>query len=162
MCHEHENVKPDILAVGKGMSGGMMPVSAAFANDNIMMLIKPGDHGSTYGGNPLGMYVSKVAVETMIEEGMVENSARMGEILMDKLLSIKNPLVKDVRGKGLFFSIELKEKKYVDGHDFAESLLKNGIATKATHHYTCRFAPALNIDEKTLLSACAKISRSLT
>jgi ornithine--oxo-acid transaminase len=80
MAYEWDNAKPDILAVGKALSGGMMPASAAFCNDDIMMNIKPGDHGSTYGGNPLAMCVSKVAIQTLIEEGMIENSQKMGEI----------------------------------------------------------------------------------
>ena len=105
-CYEYEDVKPDIVTVGKALSGGMMPVSAAFANNNIMDLIKPGDHGSTFGGNPLGMAVSKVAIETLIEEKMVENSAKMGEILLDTLnSSIKSTMITDIRGKGLFVGL---------------------------------------------------------
>jgi len=161
MCYEHEDAKPDILAVGKAMSGGMLPVSAAFASNEIMLNVKPGEHGSTYGGNPLAMHVAKVAVETMVEENMIENAAKMGEILFDKLSSIKSPLIKEVRGKGLFLSIELKSNKHVDGHDLAETLIGKGLATKATHTYTLRFAPALTINEKQLLKACRIISASM-
>lgn len=93
MAYEWDNAQPDILAVGKALSGGMMPVSAAFCNDNIMMNIKPGDHGSTYGGNPLAMRVSKVAIQTLVEEGMIENSLKMGEIFQDELSKIKSPLI---------------------------------------------------------------------
>jgi ornithine--oxo-acid transaminase len=104
MAYEHDGAaaKPDILCVGKAMSGGMMPVSAAFANDAVMMNIKPGDHGSTYGGNPLAMLVAKVAIETMIEEKMIENAVKMGDIFHDKLSKLKSRLIKDVRGRGLF------------------------------------------------------------
>ena len=83
MCYEWDGVKPDIITTGKALSGGMMPVSAAFANDDIMSLIKTGDHGSTFGGNPLGMAVAKVAVEVILEENMIDNANKMGEILMD-------------------------------------------------------------------------------
>jgi ornithine--oxo-acid transaminase len=108
MAYEWDDAKPDILAVGKALSGGMMPASAAFCNDDIMMNIKPGDHGSTYGGNPLAMRVSKVAIQTLVEEGMIENSFKMGEIFQDELSKIKSPLIKEVRGKGLFRSIEIR------------------------------------------------------
>jgi ornithine--oxo-acid transaminase len=85
MAYEHEGIKPDILVVGKALSGGFMPVSAAFCNDNIMMNIHAGEHGSTYGGNPLGMHVARVAIQTIIEEGMVENAKKMGDILGARL-----------------------------------------------------------------------------
>lgn len=83
MCYEWDDIKPDMITVGKALSGGMMPVSACFANDNIMDLIKPGDHGSTFGGNPIGWAVAKVAIETLLEEKMTENSLRLGEVLLD-------------------------------------------------------------------------------
>jgi ornithine--oxo-acid transaminase len=85
MAYDWEGIKPDIVTVGKALSGGFMPVSAAFCNDNIMMNIKPGEHGSTYGGNPLAMHVSKVAIQTLVEEGMIENAAKMGDIMATRL-----------------------------------------------------------------------------
>ena len=106
MAYEHEqNAKPDILVVGKALSGGMMPVSGAFANDDIMLNIKPGEHGSTYGGNPLAMAVSRAAIQTLVEEGMPENAAKMGEILRDELGKIKSSIISDQRGRGLFRAI---------------------------------------------------------
>lgn len=104
MAYEHEGIKPDILIVGKAISGGFMPVSAAFCNDKIMLNIHPGEHGSTYGGNPLAMHVSRVAIQTLIEEGMVENAAKMGQILGEKLqyLAQNRSLILESRGIGLF------------------------------------------------------------
>lgn len=104
MAYDWEGVKPDIVTVGKALSGGFMPVSAAFCNDNIMMNIKPGEHGSTYGGNPLAMAVSKVAIQTLVEEGMIENAAKMGEIMATRLKEIahKSPILFEQRGIGLF------------------------------------------------------------
>ena len=94
MAYDWEGIKPDIVSVGKALSGGTMPVSAAFCNDDVMMNIKPGDHGSTYGGNPLAMAVSRAAIKTLVEEGMVENAAKMGEVLGANLSTIKSPVIK--------------------------------------------------------------------
>jgi ornithine--oxo-acid transaminase len=105
MCYEHDlgdGVRPDICTLGKAISGGVTPVSGILANNNIMDTIKPGDHGSTYGGNPLGMAVAKAAIEAIIEEDMVGNSVKMGKILEDNLKSMTSPIVKDVRARGLF------------------------------------------------------------
>jgi len=97
-----ENNKPDIVTLGKAISGGVTPVSGIVANNETMMTIKPGDHGSTYGGNPLGMAVASAAIDALVEEGMVENSAKMGEIMADRFNAIKSPLIKEVRSIGLF------------------------------------------------------------
>lgn len=107
MAYEHFGIKPDILTVGKALSGGILPVSAAFANDKVMLTIKPGEHGSTYGGNPLGMHVAKVAIQILVEEGMIENSAKMGEIFANEIQDIKSGLIADRRGVGLFRAIEI-------------------------------------------------------
>lgn len=153
MAYDYEGVKPDILAVGKALSGGTMAVSASFCNDDIMMNIKPGDHGSTYGGNPLGMAVARVAIQTLIEERMVENSAAMGEILQEQLEQIKSPLIKETRGRGLFRAIELVHDSKVKGDDLAYILMKMGLLTKASHDYSLRLAPALIIKEKEVIEA---------
>lgn len=104
MAYDWEGIKPDIVTVGKALSGGFMPVSAAFCNDNIMMNIKPGEHGSTYGGNPLAMAVSKVAIQTLVEEGMVENAQKMGDLMNERLQEIasKSSIILEARGIGLF------------------------------------------------------------
>ena len=159
MCYEWEGVKPDILCVGKALSGGTMPASAVFANDEIMLVIKPGEHGSTYGGNPLAMAVSRTAIQVLLEENMVENSLKMGEILADYLGQLNTGLIKEVRGRGLFRSIELTRDSKVDGHDLAYALKNNGLLTKATHNYTLRLAPALTATEKEITEACKKIKK---
>ena len=154
MCYEHEGVKPDIVTTGKALSGGIMPVSAAFANNNIMDLIKPGDHGSTFGGNPLGWAAAKVAVEAIIEEKMPENSAKMGDILMEELHnSVKTSLISEIRGKGLFVALEINHNSNVSGNDLAQCLYERGILAKATHQYSFRLGPALIINEKQIRKA---------
>lgn len=144
---EWENVRPDILVMGKSMSGGMLPVSGCLADNFIMDEIKPGDHGSTYGGNPLAMAVAHAAVSTIVEEGMVENSQKMGELLKSELRKINSPLFKDIRGRGLFVGVELDNDLPVNGNHFAKILAAEGLLTKATHDYTIRLAPPLVINE---------------
>lgn len=100
-----ENVRPDILIMGKSMSGGMLPVSGCLADNYIMDQIKPGDHGSTYGGNPLAMAVARAAIETMLDEGMIENSVKQGELLQSEIRKIKTDVFEEVRGKGLFIGL---------------------------------------------------------
>ena len=150
---EWEDVRPDILIMGKSMSGGMLPVSGCLADNFIMDHIKPGDHGSTYGGNPLAMAVAKTAVETIVEEGMVENSEKQGALLKSELLKIKSDLFKEVRGRGLFVGVELKSDLKVDGNDFAKILFKHGLLTKATHDSTIRLAPPLVITSQEVMEA---------
>ena len=110
-----------------------MPVSAAFCDDEIMNVIKPGDHGSTYGGSPLGMAVAKAAIKVLIEEGMIENAQKMGEVFADELSKIKSPIIVDKRGRGLFRAIEVAHDCEVDGNDLAYILKDLGFLTKATH-----------------------------
>ena len=149
MAYEYEqNAKPDILVVGKALSGGMMPVSGAFCNDDIMLNIKPGEHGSTYGGNPLAMAVSRAAIQTLVDEGMPENAAKMGEIFKEELSKIKSSIISDQRGRGLFRAIEVNRDSRVNGNDLAYILMKLGLLTKATHDYSLRLAPALVIKEE--------------
>jgi ornithine--oxo-acid transaminase len=152
-----EDSKPDIVAVGKALSGGFMPVSAAFCDDHIMMNIKPGDHGSTYGGNPLAMATAKAAIHTLVEEGMPENALRMGDLLGEELQKIKSPIIKDTRGRGLFRAVEVARDSRVDGHDLAKILMKLGLLTKATHDYSLRLAPALVIKEHEVIEAASVI-----
>ena len=132
MGYEHDmgDEKPDIMTLAKSISGGVTPVSGIVANDDILMLIKPGEHGSTYGGNPLGMAVAKVAVQALIEEGMLENSKKMGAYLLSKLQTIKSPIIKEVRGRGLFIGLEFKHDLKIAGYDFCKETLKHGLLTK--------------------------------
>ena len=149
MCYEWEGVKPDIVTIGKALSGGFLPSSAALANDNVMLTIKPGEHGSTFGGNPLSSVVSQRAVEVIIEEKMVENSLKMGELFLKELAPLKNyDIVKSTRGRGLFCSVELHSGIKYDGNDLAHHLMTKRLATKATHGTTIRLAPALVINEE--------------
>lgn len=119
---EWEDVRPDILIMGKSMSGGMLPVSGCLADNFIMDQIKPGDHGSTYGGNPLAMAVARAAVETIVEEDMILNSRKQGALLKSELLKIETDMFKEVRGRGLFVGVELKDSLKVNGNDFAKIL----------------------------------------
>jgi ornithine--oxo-acid transaminase len=161
MGYDWEGIKPDIVAVGKALSGGMMPVSGAFCNDKIMLCIKPGEHGSTYGGNPLGMAVAKTAIQVLIEEGMVENALKMGEILHEELSKIDSKIIKETRGRGLFRAIEVANDARVNGNDFAYKLMEQGILTKATHDYSLRLAPPLVINEKQVREAARKIKKAV-
>jgi ornithine--oxo-acid transaminase len=121
--------------MGKALSGGMLPVSGCMADDFIMKHIGPGDHGCTYGGNPLAMATAHAAVKTLVDEGMVENSRAMGKIFKRELEKLKSPLIKEVRGRGLFLGIEIEKSDdiKVDGNHFAKMFFKNGVLTKATH-----------------------------
>ena len=161
MCYEWDGIKPDIVAMGKAMSGGTMPVSAVACNDDIMLTIKPGEHGSTYGGNPLAMHVSKVAIQTLMEEGMIENSLKMGDLLQNSLKQLKSPLIKSVRGKGLFVGLEVVDDAKINGDDLAYALMKRGLVTKSTHGYTIRLAPALVIKEQEILASTKIIAEAL-
>ena len=163
MACDVENVKPDILCMGKSMSGGMYPVSGCMANDNVIKNIGPGDHGSTYGGNPLGMAIAHAAVKTLVEEGMIENSAKMGKLFISELKKIKSPLIKEVRGRGLFVGIEVAKKQEikVDGNDLAKMFFKHGLLTKATHDQTVRLTPALVMTDSEVMDAVSIYDKAL-
>lgn len=146
--HDMKDCKPDIMTVAKSVSGGVTPVSGIVCNNHIMDVITPGSHGSTYGGNPLGMAVAKRAVEVLVEEKMVENSNVMGQHLMERMRQLKSPLIKDVRGRGLFMGLELNKEFKVSAHDLAKNLLNHGLITKATHKMTLRMSPPLIVNKK--------------
>uniref|UniRef100_A0A7S3CQ06 Ornithine aminotransferase n=1 Tax=Strombidium rassoulzadegani TaxID=1082188 RepID=A0A7S3CQ06_9SPIT len=159
--HDLGDDRPDIVTLGKAISGGVTPVSGILAKAEVMDTIKAGDHGSTYGGNPLGMAVAKAAVSAIVEEGMVENSEAMGKIFAQRLSNIDSDLVKEVRSRGLFCGLEFKHDLNVDGNHFAKVLMKNGLITKATHKYCVRFAPALVINEEEVHAAADIIEKSM-
>ncbi len=156
-CYEWGGIKPDMVILGKALAGGIMPVSAVLANDDIMLNIHPGEHGSTYGGNPLAAEVAVVSVKTLLEEKMVENSLAMGEYFREKLRAIKSPLVKVVRGRGLFNAMELTTGSW----QFCLNMLKNGMLAKPTHENTIRFSPPLIITKAQLDDSVAAITKSL-
>lgn len=126
MDHE-EGVKPDMIVMGKALSGGFLPISGVVADDHIMCHIKPGDHGSTYGGNPLAMATAHAAVKVLLEEGMIENSAQMGKLLLDELQKINSPIMQDIRGRGLMLGLEVKQSAKVNGVNLVNHLRKNGV-----------------------------------
>jgi ornithine--oxo-acid transaminase len=151
-----ENVHPDILILGKALSGGMYPVSAVLADDEIMMLIKPGQHGSTYGGNPLACRVAIAALEVLKDEKLAERSEYLGKILREELRKIKSPIVKEVRGKGLFNAIEIEEQPGKTAWEVCLRMADKGLLAKQTQTNIIRFAPPLVITEEQLME-CAKI-----
>lgn len=139
-----EGVKPDVMIVGKALSGGCYPVSAVLASREVMSVFRPGDHGSTYGGNPLGCAVARAALRVLVDEGMVENSAQMGAYFQDRLRAISSPYVKEVRGRGLFIGVELHPEAG-GARRFCEALAQRGLLCKETHQHVIRFAPPLII-----------------
>lgn len=157
---DHENVRPDILVLGKAISGGMLPVSCVLADDEIMLTIKPGEHGSTYGGNPLAAKVAVAAMEVIREENLVENSEKMGKIFRKKLKSIDSELIELVRGKGLLNAVVIKPVNGITAWDVCIALKNNGLLAKPTHEHIIRFTPPLIINEEQLLEALNIIEKT--
>ncbi|MEK6614900.1 MAG: ornithine--oxo-acid transaminase [Bacteroidota bacterium] len=163
LCCDHENVRPDILILGKALSGGTMPVSAVLADDEIMLCIKPGEHGSTYGGNPLACKVAMASINVLEDEGMYENSYRLGKLLLNELKKIqseRSDIVLTVRGKGLFAAIVIIERKNKTAWELCLALKENGLLAKPTHGDIIRLAPPLLITEKQLME-CVSILRKV-
>lgn len=158
---DHEGVRPDILILGKALSGGLLPVSAVFADDEIMLTIKPGEHGSTYGGNPLACKVAMEAMQVVIDEKLADNAQYLGEILRSELRKIKSDRVTEVRGKGLLNAIVIKEKDGIDAWDVCMKLKENGLLAKPTHGDIIRFAPPLVITEEQLMECVNIIRRTI-
>lgn len=159
---DHDGVHPDVLILGKALSGGMYPVAAVLANDEIMLCIKPGQHGSTYGGNPLACKVAIAALTVLKEEQLCENSERLGKLLLKelKVIQSENPdLIRAVRGKGLFCAMVINERNGKDAWDVCVELGKNGLLAKPTHGDIIRFAPPLVITEEQLLECVAIIRK---
>jgi len=150
---DHEDVRPDILVLGKAISGGMLPVSCVLADDEIMLTIKPGEHGSTYGGNPIAAKVAIAAMEVIREENLVENSEKMGKIFRKRLKSIDSELIELVRGKGLLNAVVIKSVNGITAWDVCIALKNNGLLAKPTHEHIIRFTPPLVINEAQLLEA---------
>ena len=157
---EHEGVRPDIMVIGKALSGGFYPVSAVLADRSVMGLFKPGEHGSTFGGNPLAAAVARAALGVLRDENLAENAARLGEYFIEQLAEIPSPHVKEVRGKGLLIGVELKPEAG-GARRFCEGLKQRGILAKETRQHTIRFAPPLIIDQTTLDWALPKIREVL-
>ncbi|GAB3737117.1 ornithine--oxo-acid transaminase [Spirosoma lituiforme] len=163
---DHEGVKPDLLVLGKALSGGTMPVSAVMTSDEVMLTIRPGEHGSTYGGNPLACVVTMEALQVVADEKLTENAAAMGEIFRGRMNALcqKTELVKSVRGKGLLNAIVIQERPDLGEETAWEICLKlkdNGLLTKPTHGDKIRFAPPLVINEEQMHEACDIIEKTI-
>jgi ornithine--oxo-acid transaminase len=156
----HEGVKPDGIILGKALGGGLLPVSAFCAKESVMGVFKPGDHGSTFGGNALGAAVGLKAIEVLFEEKLADRAATMGAYLLKRLKSISSPAVTDVRGKGLLIGVELDPKR-VSARQFVETLLKHGVLSKDTHGTVARFAPPLVVSREELDWAVERIRDAL-
>ena len=156
-AYQHEDAKPDILILGKALGGGVYPVSAVLADDSIMSVFCPGDHGSTFGGNPLASAVAEVSLDVLQEENLAANSFEMGRYFIEGLQTIKSPIVKEIRGKGLLMGVEIK-KEHGPARPFCEKLMDLGILCKETHQQTIRFAPPLIINQEEIDWALERIA----
>jgi ornithine--oxo-acid transaminase len=146
---QHEGVRPDITIIGKALSGGFYPISAVLADEEILGLFTPGEHGSTFGGNPLAAAIARAALQVIVEEHLIENAATLGEYFIEQLCEIPSPHIKEVRGRGLLIGVELK-KEAGGARNFCEALQEKGILAKETHEHVIRFAPPLVIDKTTI------------
>ncbi|TCO06003.1 ornithine--oxo-acid transaminase [Natronoflexus pectinivorans] len=155
---DYEDVKPDILVLGKALSGGMYPVSCVLANNEVMLTIKAGEHGSTYGGNPLAAAISMEAVNILYDEQLADNAFRMGKLFRKRLRAMNSPLIKEVRGKGLLNAITIHaESSAQAAWDLCISMKNHGVIAKPTHGNIIRFTPPLIIDESQLIDAVERI-----
>jgi ornithine--oxo-acid transaminase len=161
LAEEHEGVEADLTLIGKALSGGFYPVSAVLSNKEVLGVFQPGDHGSTFGGNPLACAIARAAVKVLVEEGMIENAAEMGHYLMGRLQRIESPHIKEVRGKGLLIGVELYEEAG-GARRFCEALMAKGLLCKETHTHVIRFAPPLIITREDIDWASERIEEVLT
>ncbi|CAG7717900.1 unnamed protein product [Allacma fusca] len=155
---DHENVRPDIVALGKALSGGFLPISAVLADDDIMLCIQPGEHGSTFGGNPLACKVAIAALQVLEEEGLADRSMKLGKIFRAEMNKLKGGVLEDVRGKGLFNALIIK--KGVCPWEFCLKCRDYGLLTKSSHGQAIRTTPPLVITEKELEKACEIIAKT--
>ncbi len=158
---DHEGVRPDILILGKALSGGVYPVSVVLADDDIMLCIKPGEHGSTYGGNPIASKVVIAALEVLKEENLADRAEELGEVFRSALKKIDSPMIELVRGKGLLNAIVIKPTHGKTAWDVCVALKENGMLAKPTHEHIIRFAPPLVITEEQLIECAAIVEKTL-
>ena len=158
---DHENVRPDILILGKALSGGILPISAVLCDDFIMMTIKPGEHGSTYGGNPLACAVAMASLQVLKDENMAANATAMGILLREQLAKLQSPFIKTIRGRGLLNAIVIDHKNPEAAWDICLSMKENGLLAKPTHGDKIRFAPPLIITKEQILESVDIIHQSL-
>ena len=159
-CSEWDGVRPDVMLLGKALSGGFYPVSAMLADDRVMSVFKPGDHGSTFGGNPLGAAVARAALEVVVNENLAERAHELGEWFMDSLRAMESPIVADVRGRGLMVGVEIKQDSGT-ARPYCERLMQRGILAKETHEQVVRFAPPLVVQKSDLVWALEQIGEVL-
>jgi len=155
---EHEGIRPDAIIMGKALSGGFYPVSAVAATREVLGVFKPGDHGSTFGGNPLACAVARTALDVLVEEKLPERSARLGAYFLEQLRRISSPVIKEVRGRGLWIGIELT----VHARPYCEALMREGMLCKETHDYVIRIAPPLVIEAEEIDWAVERLAKVLT
>ncbi len=151
----HEGVQPDVVIIGKALSGGFYPVSAVLASKEVLGVFHPGDHGSTFGGNPLACAVARAALRVLVEERLIQRSAELGEYFLEKLRTLRSPHLREVRGKGLWIGIELN----VPARPYCEALKSLGVLCKETHEYVIRVAPPLVITRKEIDWAFERIRK---
>ena len=159
-AYQHEGIRPDIVIIGKALSGGFYPVSAMLADEEVMNVFEPGDHGSTYGGNPIAAAVANAALDVLVEERMIENSAELGRHLLQELQQLDSPFIREVRGRGLWVGIELHPEAG-GARRFCEALMAEGILCKETHDHVIRIAPPLCITREQIDWALEKIKKVL-
>jgi ornithine--oxo-acid transaminase len=159
-AYEHEGIRPDVVIIGKALGGGCVPISGILADDEVMAVFKPGDHGSTFGGNPLACAVARVALKVLLDEGMVENSARLGEYFIQGLRNLNSKNIKEIRGRGLWIGVELFPEAG-GARRFCEALQREGMLCKETHVDTIRFAPPLVITQAEIDWALERIAKVL-
>lgn len=160
LAEAHDNIEADLTLIGKALSGGFYPVSAVLSNQAVLGVLQPGDHGSTFGGNPLACAVSRMALKVLVEEGMIENAAEMGTYFLDGLKQVKSQIIKEVRGKGLMIGVEL-DTEAGGARSYCEKLITRGLLCKETHDHIIRFAPPLVIDRETIDWALERIEAVL-
>ncbi len=158
---DHEGVRPDVLILGKALSGGVYPISAVLADNDVMLCIKPGEHGSTFGGNPMAAKVAIAALEVVTDEKLAENAENLGKIFRAELLKIKSDRIELVRGKGLLNAAVIKPKDGQTAWDVCLALKENGLLAKPTHDHIIRFAPPLVITEEQIMEAAAIIKKTI-
>jgi len=158
---DHEDVKPDIMIIGKALAGGFYPVSAVLSAERVLGLFKPGEHGSTFGGNPLGAAVARTSLKVLIEEGLIANAAEMGEYFSEQLAELPQKNISEIRSRGLLIGVDIKPESG-QARAFCEELQKKEILAKETHETTIRFAPPLIINKQTIDWAMPKIREVLT
>lgn len=161
LCSEHYGVRPDMVVLGKALGGGVLPVSAVLADNDIMLTIKPGEHGSTFGGFPLAAQVAIAALKVVKDEHLVENAEKMGKLFRSEMKKIKSPFITEIRGKGLLNAVVIKPNNGKEAWDVCVEMMKNGLLAKPTHEHIIRFAPPLTITKSDILKAVEIIKKSI-